>query len=109
MHSNRSALSQQHRLKRYASSSDAFSFFNLLTSPDLLDTLESSLPEHRERLFPPTETLSLFLAQALHADRSCQRIVNDATVKCLIHRLPPKPTLRGSGMGGGYAWWIARP
>ena len=40
MHSNRSALSQQHRLKRYASSSDAFSFFNLLTSPDLLDTLE---------------------------------------------------------------------
>ena len=95
MHSNRSALSQQHRLKRYASSSDAFSFFNLLTSPDLLDTLESSLPEHRERLFPPTETLSMFLAQALHADRSCQRIVNDAAVKRLIHRLPQCSTNTG--------------
>ncbi len=95
MHSNRSALSQQHRLKRYASSSDAFSFFNLLTSPDLLDTLESSLPEHRERLFPPTETLSMFLAQALHADRSCQRIVNDAAVKRLIHHLPQCSTNTG--------------
>ena len=95
MHSNRSALSQQHRLKRYASSSDAFSFFNLLTSPDLLDTLESSLPEHRERLFPPTETLSMFLAQALHTDRSCQRIVNDAAVKRLIHHLPQCSTNTG--------------
>jgi hypothetical protein len=95
MHINRSALSQQHRLQRYASSSDAFSFFNLLTSPELLDTLESSLPEHRERLFPPTETLSMFLAQALHADRSCQHIVNDAAVKRLIHRLPQCGTNTG--------------
>ncbi len=95
MHINRSALSQQHRLQRYASSSDAFSFFNILTSPDLLDTLESSLPEHRERLFPPTETLSMFLAQALHADRSCQHIVNDAAVKRLIHRLPQCATNTG--------------
>ena len=95
MHINRSALSQQHRLQRYASSSDAFSFFNLLTSPELLDTLESSLPEHRERLFPPTETLSMFLAQALHADHSCQHIVNDAAVKRLIHRLPQCSTNTG--------------
>lgn len=95
MHINRSALSQQHRLQHYASSSDAFSFFNHLTSPDLLDTLESSLPEHRERLFPPTETLSMFLAQALHADRSCQHIVNDAAVKRLIHSLPQCSTNTG--------------
>jgi len=95
MHINRSALSQQHRLQRYASSSDALSFFNLLTSPDLLDTLESSLPEHRERLFPPSETPSMFLAQALYADRSCQHIVNDAAVKRLIHQLPPCGTNTG--------------
>jgi len=35
------------------------------------------LPAHRERLFPPTETLSMFMAQALSADRSCQKAVND--------------------------------
>ncbi len=43
--------------------SDSLSFFNQLTSPELLDTLEGQLPEHRERLYPPTETLSMFLAQ----------------------------------------------
>jgi hypothetical protein len=39
--------------------------FNPLTGPRLLDEVEALLPEHRERLFPPTETLSMFLAQAL--------------------------------------------
>ncbi len=52
-------------------SNDAQSFFNLLTGPDLLDEVESLLPRHRERLFPPTETLSMFLGQALNPDRSC--------------------------------------
>lgn len=73
MHINRSVLSQQHRVQRHAATSDAFCFFNQLTSPELLDTLESTLPDHRERLFPPTETLSMFLAQALKPDRSCQQ------------------------------------
>lgn len=95
MHNNRSALFQQHRVLRYAATSDAFGFFNQLTSPDLLDTLESALPEHRERLFPPTETLSMFLAQALQPDRSCQNIVNDAAVKRLTHGLPKCSTNTG--------------
>lgn len=95
MHGNRSVLSQQHRVQHYAAGSDAFHFFNQLTSPDLLDTLESLLPEHRERLFPPTETLSMFLAQALNADRSCQNIVNDVAVKRLTHGLPQCSTRTG--------------
>ena len=95
MHINRSVLSRQHRIQRYAVASDAFSFFNLLTSPELLNRLESSLPEHRERLFPPTETLSMFLAQALQPDRSCQNIVNDAAVKRLTYRLPKCSTNTG--------------
>ena len=45
--------------------------------------VESLLPDHRERLFPPTETLSMFMAQALSADRSCQKAVNEAAVKRL--------------------------
>ena len=96
MHINRSALSKQHRVQHYAAASDAFDFFNMLTSPDLLDTLETSLPEHRERLFPPTETLSMFLAQALKPDRSCQGIVDDAAVKRLIHGLPHCSTNTGA-------------
>lgn len=94
MHINRSALPQQHRVKHYAAANGAFDFFNMLTSPTLLDTMEASLPEHRERLFPPTETLSIFLAQAMKPDRSCQGIVDDAAVKRLIHNNQGHTTIR---------------
>lgn len=87
---------QQSRVRRRADQSDAFAFFNLLTSPQLLDEVESLLPEHRERLFPPTETLSMFLSQALSADRSCQRAVNEAAVKRLTAGLPRVSTHTGA-------------
>ena len=48
-------------LKRRAQSTKAVEFFNVLTSPELLHTTEALLPEHRERLYPPTVTLSLFM------------------------------------------------
>ena len=84
MHANRSAkLHQQKRVHNRATNSDSYDFFNVLTSPELLDQVETLLPDHRERLFPPTETLSMFPAQALSTDRSCQRAVNDAAVKRL--------------------------
>ena len=51
-------------------------FFNLLTSPQLLETTEALLPEHRERLYPPTVTLAMFMRQVLEADGSCQKAVN---------------------------------
>jgi len=35
----------------------AVDYFNILTSPELLDITEAHLPEHRERLYPPTVTL----------------------------------------------------
>ena len=69
------ATLQQQNIQQYTQNSDALSFFNQLTSPELLDTLEDQLPEHRERLYPPTETLSMFLAQTLNEDRSCQKAV----------------------------------
>ena len=89
MHTTRRACAyQQRRVRSRANSSDAYAFFNVLTSPELLDEVEALLPEHRERLFPPTETLSMFLAQALSADRSCQKAVNEAAVKRLTGGLP---------------------
>src|SRR3989338_1020485 len=98
MHPNpRMCAQQQQRIRRRADQSDAFAFFNLLTSPELLDQVEFLLPEHRERLFPPTDTLSMFLSQALSADRSCQRAVNEAAVKRLIGGLA-----RASTHTGGY-------
>lgn len=80
---------QQRAIKSEASHQDVVGFFNLLTAPELFDTLESLLPEHRERLFPPTETLAMFLAQAMHSDDSCQRVVNEAAMTRLISGLEP--------------------
>jgi len=48
----------------------------MLTGSQLLELTEAHLPEHRERLYPPTVTLSMFMKQVLAADRSCQRAVN---------------------------------
>jgi hypothetical protein len=97
MHLNpRARAQQQSRVRRCADQTDAFAFFNLLTSPALLDEVESLLPEHRERLFPPTETLSMFLSQALSTDRSCQRAVNDVAVKHWIGGLTRVSTHTGA-------------
>lgn len=85
MNPNHTAFAyQQRRVRRHAADTDAYAFFNLLTSAQLLDQVEALLPEHRERVFPPTETLSMFLAQALSADRSCQKAVDDSAIKRLV-------------------------
>lgn len=54
---------QQQRFRRHVSTSDASAFSNLLMTPELLDRVKSVLPVHRNRLYPPIETLSMFLAQ----------------------------------------------
>ncbi|MBK8276396.1 MAG: IS4 family transposase [Nitrospira sp.] len=87
---------QQRRIRRHIHHSDANAFFNLLTSPELLSDVQSLVPPHRERVFPPTETLSMFLAQAFHADRSCQSVVNDTAVKRLARGLPSCSTHTGA-------------
>jgi hypothetical protein len=94
---SRSTAHQHHRIQAHRSSSDSHRFFNVLTSEALLDKVEELLPEHRERLYPPTETLSMFLAQAMSADRSCQYIVNQAVVQRLMGGLSAS-----SSHTGGY-------
>ena len=101
--SHRPVTGQQRRVREYAGSADSYAMFNLLTGPQLLDQVEALLPEHRERLFPPTETLSMFLAQALSADGSCRQTVNDAMVKRVIGGMKP-----GSTDTGGYCKARAR-
>jgi len=51
-------------------------FFNVLTGPELLELTDAHMPEHRERLYSPTVTLSMFMRQALNEDGSCQKVVN---------------------------------
>ena len=97
MYRNPSAVvEQQQRVHKQAMDSDACAFFNWLTGAELLDEVELLLPPHRERLFPPTETLSMFVAQALNADRSCQKAVNDTALHRLAGGLPSCSTHTGA-------------
>lgn len=87
---------KQRRIQNLIKNSDSYSFFNLLTGPEMLSMVEQLLPdEHRERQFPPTETLSMFLAQAMSEDRSCQKAVIDAAVKRTVGGLSPCSTATG--------------
>lgn len=96
MHTNYSAVKhQQHRISDHHSKLDALGFFNQLTSDQLLERVESLLPDHRERTFPPTETLSLFLSQAVSDDRSCRNVVNQSTIARLVSGLPKCSTATG--------------
>lgn len=98
MHHKRSGVSLQQRcFQQQVATTDSYTVFNLLTHDTLLHHVERLSPDYRERLFTPTETLSMFVAQALSADRSCQNIVNQAATKRLIEGLN-----RCSPRTGGY-------
>ena len=95
-HHTANAIRNQHRIIRaHQQESDCLSIFNLLTSDILFDEVEKTLPEHRERLFPPTETLAMFVAQVMGSDQSCQQAVNQAALQRLIGGLPGCSTHTG--------------
>ena len=87
---------QQLRIADHVRATDCYGFFNLLTGSELLDVVEAQLPEHRERLYPPTVTLSLFMAQALSSDGSCQKAVNGYVVGRAFNGLEPCSTGTGA-------------
>ena len=96
-HTSKGIRTQLQVIRSTRTASDCLSTFNLLTSDILFDEVEKRLPEHRERLFPPTETLAMFIAQAMSTDRACQQAVNQAAIHRLINGLP-----RCSTHTGGY-------
>ncbi len=91
MHPNLHVAPQQ-RVLDHTHPVDALDFFNLLTGPQLRERVEALLPVHRERVFPPTETLAMFLGQALSPDGSCRQAVDDAAVQRLLAGLVPQST-----------------
>lgn len=99
---NRNATfqSQQHRnrIARRAAEVKSVDFFNILTGPELLEKTDALLPQHRERQYPPTVALSMFLKQALEEDRSCQKAVNAWIAQRVAEGLSPP-----SACTGGYS------
>jgi hypothetical protein len=85
---------QQVRVQHYMRTNDVCNFVTLLNSPELLEA--TTRPHERIRLFPATETLSMFMMQAMKPDRSCQGIVNDAAIKRQLSGLSPSSTNTGA-------------
>jgi hypothetical protein len=97
-HFSRRSARQQRQIAKHLKKVDANHFFNLLTSPQLLERVEAHLPEHRERKFPPTVVLAMFLGQVMSADGSCQNAVDEAMVTRLLSGMEP-----GSVNTSGYS------
>ncbi len=85
------------QVQESAAKVDSMHFFNLLTGPELLEPLEALLPEYRERKYPPTLSLAMFLGQVLSADGSCQNAVNEAIISRLLSGMDAQ-----SANTGGY-------
>jgi hypothetical protein len=96
---NRNARSRrqqyQMRIAYQAKATEAVEYFNVLTSPELLEVTEELMPEHRERLYPPTVTLSMFMRQVLEADHSCQKAVNGWAAQRVADGLKPMSVRTG--------------
>ena len=94
-HTALTLCSKQGFIQRKSNESDCLSTFNLLTNDLLFEEVVRLLPPHRERLFPPTEMLAMFVTQAMSADRSCQHIVNQAAIQRVVTGLPACSTQTG--------------
>jgi hypothetical protein len=83
-------------IRRRGRNASAVDFFNVLTSPLLLERVEEHLLEHRERLYPPTVVLSMFIKQVLEEDGSCQRAVNGWAAQRAAEGLIPQSVRTGA-------------
>jgi len=93
---DKSLKNQQKRVTDHVRATDNYGFINLLTGPELLDVVEAQFPEHRERLYTPAVTLSLFMTQVLSSDGSCQNTVNGYVVSRAFNGLEPCSTGTGA-------------
>ena len=73
-------LTQQTKIKNHAKKITTTDFLELLSNDELRSIVEDNIPEYREQIYTPMQTLSMFLAQALNDDRSCSKAVNDLII-----------------------------
>jgi len=80
-HSKKIINYQQKREIKKIKTGGVDSFYNLLAQDSIQKIMKQDLPNYRDRLYNPMQTLSMFLSQALDEDSSCQNIVNKKALK----------------------------
>ena len=68
---------QRAAFARQRAALDGPTFSRLLGTDELASLIDSQMPGHRVRTFPPALTLSMFLSQVLGDDRSCQAVLDE--------------------------------
>jgi len=69
------------QLKHFIGNIQSYTLLNVLTDHSLTETVNSLVPKYRESIYPPLETLSMFMSQVLSSDGGCQYIVDKALVE----------------------------
>jgi len=62
-------------LRRQFLQGDAGVFDQILSEQEITAMVNASVEPYRERIYPPLETLRLFVGQVLSSDRACQDVV----------------------------------
>ncbi len=79
-HIKKTIKSQQNKVVKKIKTEGVDGFYNLLAQDSIQKTIQQDLPKHRDRLYNPLQTLSMFLTQALDEDSSCQNVVNSVAL-----------------------------
>ena len=87
--------SQKNKLHHFAKNTDAAHFLEVLSNQELANTIENHTPGHRDRIYPPLKTLSMFIAQALSEDRSCSKAVIDMIIQSQDNKTKVSPNTGG--------------
>ena len=85
----------QQRVRCRARQADTGAICKTLSTPEAEAQIAALLPAHRNRVFKPLDTASMFVGQALSEDHSCQRAVNEAAIRRIAAGLEPCSTHTG--------------
>ena len=86
-------------LRRQFLQGDAEAFGRVLGEREVAVVVSELVEPYRERIYPPLDTLRLFVGQVLSADRACQDVAGrrlSERVRCTRRTTPsiPRPTAK---------------
>lgn len=76
--SNPDSLKRQANISQTKNKMESAQFYNLLRDQDLVEIIQKHVPEYRERIYTPANTVAMFLDQVMSSDKSCQKSVDQA-------------------------------
>jgi hypothetical protein len=88
LHHHKKSKKNNQKLANHIEKTDPSAFYDLLNGPSLAGSFEHYQPEHRNRVYTPSVTLSMFLSQVLSKDCPCQKVVDDLVIKRMAQDLP---------------------